>query len=414
MAGKAPPLASLVLLLRFFGPVAAALAAAWALDRLCRRKGLMPPGFHRPWRRAGASLLVFFILWVGIFGPLGELGREQKIDLSTISTPRLFFLHWLMAVTVLGWFLLGFAGIRPAGRSAETRHSRSEGAADGNGDARGYPASAGAAPLPVAPGARVDFEGPQAGPPVRDPGDLPPVPAAQAPASVRGGPALTEPGPPLDSALPGGAEVPGISLPDAGAPAAASGPAVPAAIPRAPSFGRVVAAQLGLLAPGRIPREVAIGLLLGACAWGAVLLALFAAAAAIWAVGGEKALPKPSAIVPWIAALPVLVRVMVSLSAGFVEEIFFRGFLQPRIGIALSTGCFVLAHLSYGQPLMLLGITLLSLIYAFLVRWRQTIWPAIAAHALFDGIQLLFIIPAAMRFLGPSKGTVAAALAATP
>jgi hypothetical protein len=63
---------------------------------------------------------------------------------------------------------------------------------------------------------------------------------------------------------------------------------------------------------------------------------------------------------------------MVSLSAGFVEEIFFRGFLQPRVGIALSTAFFVLAHVSYGQPLMLVGIALLSLIFGFLVRWRQT------------------------------------------
>ena len=170
-----------------------------------------------------------------------------------------------------------------------------------------------------------------------------------------------------------------------------------------PPLWRQIAAQLGLVAPN-VSREVLIGLLLGACAWGVVLLALLAAALAIYAIGGEKALPKPSAIVPWIASLPVLVRLMVSLSAGFVEETFFRGFLQPRLGIALSTGCFVLAHLSYGAPFMLLGITLLSLIYAFLVRWRQTIWPAIAAHALFDGIQLLVIIPMAMRLMGPSPG----------
>jgi len=168
-------------------------------------------------------------------------------------------------------------------------------------------------------------------------------------------------------------------------------------------FARQVAVQLGLVAPD-VSREVLIGLLLGICAWGVVLLALLAAALAIYAIGGEKALPKPSAIVPWIASLPVLVRLMVSLSAGFVEETFFRGFLQPRIGIALSSGFFVLAHLSYGQPFMLLGITLLSLIYAFLVRWRQTIWPAIAAHALFDGVQLLVIIPMAMRLMGTSPG----------
>ncbi len=284
MALAPPPLAPLSLLLRLLGPAVLALAAAWAFDRLCRRKGLLPPGFDRPWRRAAGGALVFLILWSAIFAPIGELGLEEKLDLSSISTPRLFLLHGMMAAAVLGWFLLGFAGAR-----------------------------------------------------------------------------------------------------------------------RPPAFFHQLAAQLGLVAPD-VPREVLIGLALGACAWGAVLLALFAAAIAIYAIGGEQALPKPSAIVPWIAALPVLVRLLVSLSAGFVEEIFFRGFLQPRAGIALSTGCFVLAHLSYGQPFMLLGIAMLSLIYAFLVRWRQTIWPAIAAHALFDGVQLLVIIPMAMRYLGPAPG----------
>jgi membrane protease YdiL (CAAX protease family) len=48
---------------------------------------------------------------------------------------------------------------------------------------------------------------------------------------------------------------------------------------------------------------------------------------------------------------------------------------------------------------MLVGIGTLSLIYAFLVRWRQNIWPAIAAHFLFDAVQLLFIIPAALKYM---------------
>src|SRR5579864_7868997 len=334
MASTAPPLAPVALLLRLLGPAALALAATWAVDWLCRRRGLMPPGFRRPWRRVAASALVFFILWFGIFAPLGEIGlAQQKLDLSSISTPRLFLLHGMLSIVVLGWMVLGFAAVpRRAARSADLA-DRAESLAQDL-----------AVPLPAAPDGAVAS------------GDLP----QQIP------PVVVDEGP----------------------------------RPR-PSFWRQVAAQLGLVAP-RVSREVWIGLVLGICAWGVVLVALLAAALAIYSIGGEKALPKPSAIVPWIASLPVLVRLMVSLSAGFVEEIFFRGFLQPRIGIALSTGCFALAHLSYGQPFMLLGIAMLSLIYAFLVRWRQTIWPAIAAHALFDGVQLLVIIPMAMRYLGPA------------
>jgi membrane protease YdiL (CAAX protease family) len=92
-------------------------------------------------------------------------------------------------------------------------------------------------------------------------------------------------------------------------------------------------------------------------------------------------------------------RVLLSLSAGAVEETFFRGFLQPRAGILLSTCFFALAHLSYEQPFMLFGVTLLSLLFALLVRWRQSILAAIAAHAAFDAVQLLIVVPWALKML---------------
>jgi membrane protease YdiL (CAAX protease family) len=104
-------------------------------------------------------------------------------------------------------------------------------------------------------------------------------------------------------------------------------------------------------------------------------------------------------MIPFIAALPVLTRFMISLSAGFVEESFFRGFLQPRIGILASTALFAMAHLSYDQPLMLIGITLLSLFYGALVKWRQNVIAAVVAHFLFDAIQLLIVIPAVLKLV---------------
>ena len=69
---------------------------------------------------------------------------------------------------------------------------------------------------------------------------------------------------------------------------------------------------------------------------------------------------------------------------------------------------FALAHFSYGQPFMLIGITLLSLIYGLLVKWRQNIWPAIAAHVLFDAVQLLVVVPGALRLI-ETQGDKAAA-----
>lgn len=169
------------------------------------------------------------------------------------------------------------------------------------------------------------------------------------------------------------------------------------------SFGR----QFGLRSPA-IWKDLGIGLAAGVGAWVAVLLVLIILGVLIWTLGGEDALPRePPALVPWIAALPIGLRLALSASAGLVEEIFFRGLLQPRAGVAFSTVLFVMAHVGYGQPLMLVGVTLLSLAFAALVRWRQNIWSAVVAHAVFDTLQLTVVIPKALEFLeGASGGPV--------
>lgn len=279
-----------------------AVSTAFFMDRMCEARGLLPPGFREPWRRLLAWALVALILWVGAFSSLaaiGGAGQEVERDLSGLTTPQLFLLHLLLILTIVSWFLLGFAGLRPA------------------------------------PSPPPDLEGKPA--PVPSP---PPVPLL-----------------------------------------------------------RRFQEQFGFVAPD-VPREIGIGVLVGSGSWGAVLAVAILLGLLLMALGREDALPKePPALIPWIAALPVGVRILISLSAGVVEETFFRGFLQPRIGIFLSSLLFVFAHFSYGQPFMLVGIATLSLIYAFLVRWRQNIWPAIAAHFLFDAVQLLVVIPMTLEYL---------------
>jgi membrane protease YdiL (CAAX protease family) len=177
-------------------------------------------------------------------------------------------------------------------------------------------------------------------------------------------------------------------------------PPLPVAPPPRPPLGRVLAGQLGLLTPD-LGHELGVGVLVGVGSWFVVLAAAVVLALILYFVGAEGVAPKsPPEIIVWIAALPFGVRLLAALSAGVVEETFFRGFLQPRIGLWLSSAFFVLGHLSYGQPILLFGVAILSLIYGSLVRWRQTIWPAIAAHALFDGVQLLVVIPTTLKLLG--------------
>ena len=164
--------------------------------------------------------------------------------------------------------------------------------------------------------------------------------------------------------------------------------------------GGSFAVQLGLRAVRLLP-ELGIGLAAGIGGWLVVMGVMVGLGSLVWALGGQDLLPQqPPAMIPWLAGLAVWLRLAVSLSAGVVEEAFFRGFLQPRVGIPLSTALFVLAHAGYEQPLMLIGVTLLSLLFALLVIWRQSIWAAVVAHAAFDAVQLLIVVPTALRF-GP-------------
>ncbi|HWM91510.1 MAG TPA: CPBP family intramembrane glutamic endopeptidase [Thermoanaerobaculia bacterium] len=334
---------SIELFLRLVVPAVLALAVAFSMDRLCERRGLLPPGFREPWRRALAAALVALILWVGAFSSLGSAGQGVEPDLSGITTPQLFFLHFLLVLTILLWFLLGFAGVRPS-------------------------------------------------PP------WPPSPASPTPSPGEGGTGNSE-----DESMVLGENQGGEGR--AVAPLSRGGGRGGGRGDGGEGLFRQFLAQFGFLAPN-VPKEIGIGVLIGIGSWGAVLLAALLVAGLVILLGGEDSLPQePPALIPWIAALPVGVKILISLSAGVVEETFFRGFLQPRIGIFLSTLLFVFAHFSYGQPFMLVGIGTLSLIYAFLVRWRQNIWPAIAAHTLFDAVQLLVVIPIVLDRMGPVAGS---------
>ncbi len=170
-------------------------------------------------------------------------------------------------------------------------------------------------------------------------------------------------------------------------------------IPRA-HLAREWCRQLGLEAPDP-RREILLGVGLGAVGWLVVLILVSVIGWVTTALGGAGALPQevPQSIV-WMASLSIPLRLLIALSAGVVEELFFRGLLQPRLGILVSSILFILAHLSYGQPFLLVGISLLSFGFAFLARWRGSIWAAMAAHFTFDAIQLLILIPAVLRLAG--------------
>jgi hypothetical protein len=92
--------------------------------------------------------------------------------------------------------------------------------------------------------------------------------------------------------------------------------------------------------------------------------------------------------------LEVIVWVAVSLTAGFCEEILFRGYLQQQftaishstlIGVLLSAAIFGISHGYEGLPRMLL-IGIFGFLFGLLAWWRKSLRPGMIAHAWHDAL----------------------------
>lgn len=96
----------------------------------------------------------------------------------------------------------------------------------------------------------------------------------------------------------------------------------------------------------------------------------------------------------WLARMVIV--------APFVEELFFRGYLQARAGLVLSPAAgvvlvallFALAHVG-GRDLLHPVATLSSgLLWALVRRWTGSLWPCLALHATFNAFVALTEIAA--------------------
>ena len=141
------------------------------------------------------------------------------------------------------------------------------------------------------------------------------------------------------------------------------------------------------------------GLWIGAMGWAITILGTIAIALPF---AGSGAAAEPAEIPPfmhWLAAMPLARKLIVIAVAMTVEEAFFRAFLQTRIGWIPSSLLFALSHASYGLPMLMVAVLIISLIIGRALRQTGRLLPCIVAHGAFDAIQLLVIIPFAVRMI---------------
>jgi membrane protease YdiL (CAAX protease family) len=78
----------------------------------------------------------------------------------------------------------------------------------------------------------------------------------------------------------------------------------------------------------------------------------------------------------------------VGLAAGLSEETLFRGALQPRFGILLTSVLFAVIHIQYGFSPATLVVWVIGMVFGWVWK-RWGLVAAIAAHALYNVVNLL-------------------------
>jgi membrane protease YdiL (CAAX protease family) len=147
-------------------------------------------------------------------------------------------------------------------------------------------------------------------------------------------------------------------------------------------------------------RAILIGFAVGVGGWIVTISVALVIGLLLTAAGLIPKHPQVSPMVAWMAALPLWKKAVIVMSAMTIEEAFFRGWLQKRIGVIASTVLFALAHSGLGQPLLLIGVSLISLVIGFTFYRTKNLIPGIIAHGIFDAVQLFVIIPIVFKMSG--------------
>lgn len=145
------------------------------------------------------------------------------------------------------------------------------------------------------------------------------------------------------------------------------------------------------------------GIVTGCSGWMITILVMVTAVTLVGGSQGPADASEVPDVMPWIAKLPFLSKLAIVVTAMTIEEAFFRGFLQPRVGLLPSSLMFALGHFSYGMPFMIVGVLTISLVIGRAFAQSRDLLPCILAHGVFDAVQIFLILPYAVEMLETAR-----------
>lgn len=136
----------------------------------------------------------------------------------------------------------------------------------------------------------------------------------------------------------------------------------------------------------------------------AVVIGLIALALIAGLAVQSTGLPMPEQPEQLVISLPIWLQLLVAASAGFTEEVLFRGYAIERmteltrsrwLGAALPVLVFGAAHAPFWGVGHAIVAGLTGFWLTLLYLWRRNLWTNITAHALLDGL-VFVLVDAAM------------------
>ncbi|MBI5046872.1 CPBP family intramembrane metalloprotease [Candidatus Micrarchaeota archaeon] len=121
------------------------------------------------------------------------------------------------------------------------------------------------------------------------------------------------------------------------------------------------------------------------------LIALFTILFILGVVAMVAGFNDQSKVVDKIGALPWYILALAIFLAPVTEELLFRAFLVPRIGILFSALVFGIVHFSYGSIVEIVGVTAVGLLFGFIFKKSKSIIPTIAIHMVYNLLSIAIV-----------------------
>ncbi len=137
-----------------------------------------------------------------------------------------------------------------------------------------------------------------------------------------------------------------------------------------------------------IPGDAKTHLIYSAIGLSAILLALFMLGLVSLAAGFND----EQKVSEKVMDLPLLILAFAVLIAPITEELFFRAFLSPRIGILFSAILFGLAHFTYGSVVEIVGVLFVGLLLGALYRMSRSLVPCVLVHMTYNFLSIALML----------------------